>query len=89
MGRSCVFGCGQYRQGCRVRLPRPHKPHGSLDAADAFYALQRLRLTRDGFGARLHHRDVVGVALRRLKSEFDSGKRDEILADFEKEVRKN
>jgi len=66
----------------------PHPPRLWPEDLDLLHDLW-LRLTRDGFGARLHHRDVVGVALRRLKSEFDSGKRDEILADFEKEVRKN
>jgi hypothetical protein len=66
----------------------PHPPRLWPEDLDLLHELW-LRLTRDGFGARLHHRDVVGVALRRLKSDLETGRKDEILADFEKEVRKN
>ena len=41
------------------------------------------------FGARLHHRDVVGVALRRLQKDLDSERKDEVLNDLQKELRKN
>ncbi|MBI3696191.1 MAG: APC family permease, partial [Acidobacteria bacterium] len=66
----------------------PHPPRLWPEDVDLLHELW-LRLSRDGFGSRLHHRDVVGVALRRLERELDSEKRAEILADFEKEVRKN
>jgi hypothetical protein len=48
-----------------------------------------LQLSRNGFGPRLHHRDVVGVALRRLKRELESERRDEVMEDFKKEVQRN
>ena len=49
-----------------------------------------LRLTeREGLGAKLHHRDVVGVALQRIEEELDTGQRAQILADFEKAVQKH
>ena len=40
------------------------------------------------FGSRLHHRDVVGVALRRLQKDLANDRRDEALADLNKELRK-
>jgi len=40
------------------------------------------------FGSRLHHRDVVGVALRRLQKDLDGERREEVLKDLEKELRK-
>jgi amino acid transporter len=39
------------------------------------------------FGSRLHHRDVVGVALRRLEKDLDSQRRPEALTDIDKELR--
>ena len=39
------------------------------------------------FGARLHHRDVVGVALRRLEKDLESPRRPEALTDIDKELR--
>ena len=66
----------------------PHPPRLWPEDLDLLHDLW-LRLTRDGFGARLHHRDVVGVALRRLHKQLDAGQRDEILQDFQKEVHRN
>jgi amino acid transporter len=39
------------------------------------------------FGARLHHRDVVGVALRRLEKDLDNTRRPEALTDIATELR--
>jgi len=44
---------------------------------------------QEAFGARLHHRDVVGVALSRLQKDLESGRREEALGDLEKELRKD
>lgn len=41
------------------------------------------------FGARLHHRDVVGVALRRLERDLESDRRTEALDDLERELKKS
>ncbi len=38
------------------------------------------------FGARLHHRDVIGVALRRMNRELRSTKRSKILSDVVSEL---
>ena len=40
------------------------------------------------FGSRLHHRDVVGVALRRLQKDL-SDDQDDVVRDLEKELGKN
>jgi amino acid transporter len=48
-----------------------------------------LRLTGEGFGSKLHHRDVVGVALRRLEKELDSPEREQVLEDLRKELHKS
>lgn len=46
-----------------------------------------LKLTRERFGGRLHHRDIVGVALRRLQRDLNSPERqDEALKDVDREV---
>src|SRR5947208_587007 len=47
-----------------------------------------LRL-QENFGARIHHRDVVGVALRRLEKDLDNDRRDEVLDDLGNELRKS
>ena len=39
------------------------------------------------YGSRLHHRDVIGVALRRLQKDLESERKQEVLDDLEKEVR--
>ena len=65
----------------------PHPPRLWPEDLDRAHDLW-LRLS-EAFGSRLHHRDVVGLALRRLQKELDSGRRDEVLADLEKDLRKN
>jgi hypothetical protein len=44
---------------------------------------------QENFGSRLHHRDVVGVALRRLEKDLENDRKDEVLNDLQKELRKN
>jgi amino acid transporter len=46
-----------------------------------------LKLTRDKFGATLHHRDIVSVALQRLDHDLkDPKKEGAVLHDFQKEL---
>ncbi len=66
----------------------PHPPRLWPEDLDLVHRLW-LKLSRDGFGSRLHHRDVVGVALRRLERDLENERRDEVLGDFDREVRKN
>jgi hypothetical protein len=44
---------------------------------------------QSSFGSRLHHRDVVGVALRRLQKDLENERREEALADLNNELRKS
>ena len=45
-----------------------------------------LELSDKYAGSKLHHRDVVSVALRRMQQELDSDKRDEIVRDILVEI---
>jgi nucleotide-binding universal stress UspA family protein len=65
----------------------PHPPRLWPEDLDRAHDLW-LRLT-ESFGSKLHHRDVVGVALRRLEKDLQSERKDEVLTDLEKELRKN
>ena len=38
-------------------------------------------------GARLHHRDIVGVALRRLRNDLEHIDRDRVVAEVQRELR--
>jgi nucleotide-binding universal stress UspA family protein len=46
-----------------------------------------LRLQED-FGHQLHHRDVIGVALRRLERDLTGERRDEVIGDLGNELKK-
>ncbi|MBZ5578567.1 MAG: APC family permease [Acidobacteriia bacterium] len=65
----------------------PHPPRlwpGDLDRAHDLW----LRLQQD-FGSKLHHRDVVGVALRRLEKDLGTERLQDVLADLERELRRS
>jgi nucleotide-binding universal stress UspA family protein len=66
----------------------PHPPRLWPEDLDRAHELW-LKLS-ENFGSRLHHRDVIGVALRRLEKDLDTAERNgEVLTDLEKELRKN
>jgi amino acid transporter/nucleotide-binding universal stress UspA family protein len=64
----------------------PHPPRlwpEDLDRAhDLWLKLQ------SKYGARLHHRDVIGVALRRLEKDLENDRHSEVLDDLERELKK-
>jgi len=62
----------------------PHPPRLWPADVDLVHELW-LELT-DDFGSKLHHRDVVGVALRRMERELRSGKRPDVLDDVRDEL---
>lgn len=39
-----------------------------------------------GPGAKLHHRDIAGVALRRMSQELHSERKAEVVEDIQREV---
>ena len=41
------------------------------------------------FGSRLHHRDVVGVALRRLEKDLENERRPDVLTDLDRELHRD
>jgi len=38
------------------------------------------------FGAKVHHRDVVGLALRRMKQDLSADERSEIMSQIESDL---
>jgi hypothetical protein len=65
----------------------PHPPRLWPEDVDRLHHVW-LNLTDKVFGSRLHHRDVLGVALRRLERDLsDGGRRDEALDDIRRELR--
>lgn len=67
----------------------PHPPRLWPEDLDRLHELW-LKLTGDErFGSKLHHRDVVGVALRRLERDLTSEEREEVLRDVMRELRKS
>ncbi len=65
----------------------PHPPRLWPEDLDRAHELW-LRL-QENFGSRLHHRDVIGVALRRLQKDLESERQKDVLTDLEGELRKN
>lgn len=66
----------------------PHPPRLWPEDVDRLHDLW-LRLSAERrVGSKLHHRDVVGLALERLQKEMDGARRSELLAEVEKLVQK-
>lgn len=64
----------------------PHPPRLWPEDVDRLHDIW-LRLVEDEkIGSTLHHRDVVGVALRRLEKELDTERRDEVVSDIKREA---
>jgi amino acid transporter len=66
----------------------PHPPRLWPEDLDLLHQMW-LELTHQGFGARLHHRDVVGVALRRLQRDLDGENSEEVKKEIERETQRN
>ncbi len=65
----------------------PHPPRLWPEDVDRLHELW-LKLTRDeSMGAKLHHRDVVGMALRRLELEISSADHDKVLEELKRDLR--
>ena len=63
----------------------PHPPRLWPEDIDLAHRLW-LELSAKGLSAKLHHRDIIGVALRRMAAELHSDLSAEVLADVMKEV---
>jgi hypothetical protein len=63
----------------------PHPPRLWPEDIDLAHRLW-LKLSAKGPGARLHHRDVVGVALRRMAADLESERAQSVIDDVLNEV---
>jgi hypothetical protein len=67
----------------------PHPPRLWPEDVDRLHDLW-LQLSEDAnVGSRLHHRDVVGLALRRLEKDLSSETRPNVLQELVKDLRKH
>jgi amino acid transporter len=67
----------------------PHPPRLWPEDVDLLHSIW-LRLTeQEGVGSKLHHRDVVGVALQRLEEELSTSERLRILKQVESAVHRH
>jgi hypothetical protein len=66
----------------------PHPPRLWPEDVDLLHDIWLKLSKAESIGARLHHRDVVGVALRRLQKDLTSEERDGVIDAIEKELRK-
>ena len=65
----------------------PHPPRLWPEDLDRLHDLWLELSEKEGFGSRLHHRDVLGVALRRLEHDLGSVDRREVLDNLRNELR--
>jgi hypothetical protein len=66
----------------------PHPPRLWPEDVDLLHDIW-LELSRtESLGSRLHHRDVVGVALRRLQGQLTGEERERVVEIIRKELRK-
>ncbi len=66
----------------------PHPPRLWPEDIDRLHDIWLKLTERTGLGAKLHHRDVVGVALQRLEGDLDGKDREEVIEAIRKEMRK-
>jgi hypothetical protein len=67
----------------------PHPPRLWPEDVDRVHGIWLKLSDADHMGAKLHHRDVVGIALRRLERDLQGEHRGEILDELERELRKH
>ena len=65
----------------------PHPPRLWPEDVERAHDIWLSLSDHDEFGSKLHHRDVVGVALRRLESDLKGSDREQVLGDLRKELR--
>jgi amino acid transporter len=65
----------------------PHPPRLWPEDLDRLHDIWLRLSAQENLGSKLHHRDVVGLALRRLAGDLDAGKRDDIIESLERDIR--
>src|SRR5580698_206028 len=66
----------------------PHPPRLWPEDVDLLHELWLTLSRSETIGARLHHRDIVGVALRRLQKDLSGERREVVVEAVHKELRK-
>jgi len=66
----------------------PHPPRLWPEDVDRLHRIWLRLCAQSGVGSRLHHRDVVGVALRRLENDLEGARRGDILDSLENVIHK-
>jgi len=67
----------------------PHPPRLWPEDLDLLHDIWLKLSCAEQMGAKLHHRDVVGLALRRLQKDLASEDRNGVVSDLEKELRRS
>jgi hypothetical protein len=67
----------------------PHPPRLWPEDVDRLHELWLRLSDSETVGSRLHHRDIVGLALRRLEKDLADGKREQVMTDLDHELRKD
>jgi hypothetical protein len=67
----------------------PHPPRLWPEDLDRLHEIWLKLSQKEGFGSKLHHRDVVGAALRRLERDLEGEDRVKAIEDLRSELRKN
>ncbi len=65
----------------------PHPPRLWPEDVDLLHDIWLKLTENEQLGSRLHHRDVVGVALRRLQKDMENGRAPDVVGDVEREMR--
>ncbi|MBZ5610550.1 MAG: APC family permease [Acidobacteriia bacterium] len=66
----------------------PHPPRLWPEDVDRLHELWLRLSDADEVGSKLHHRDIVGLALRRLERDLTEGESQDVLKDLKNELRK-
>jgi hypothetical protein len=67
----------------------PHPPRMWPEDVDLLHEIWLRLAASDALGSRLHHRDVVGVALRRLQKDLANDGHQTVITEIQKELRKS
>lgn len=65
----------------------PHPPRLWPEDVDRLHDIWLSLSADEKFGCRLHHRDVVGLALRRLEADLENRDREEVLKELEQDLK--
>ncbi|HYI95959.1 MAG TPA: APC family permease [Bryobacteraceae bacterium] len=65
----------------------PHPPRLWPEDIDRLHDIWLGLSAQENLGSKLHHRDVIGLAIRRLADDIDTGKRDDVIASLERDIR--